>query len=169
MESLWYHRHTKCVSQGLTLSTASLVLLSEDQDVVSYWEKLPEDNEVNFNDKNRITTTEEVFNATDMSSENITEFTKEILSYCKDNLAKVEAFIPSPFVSKYLLDEVIRKISYKCHMRFLTLQEISTESFISNIGGLMGLCMGLSFVSLAEVGIFITNFIWRKTCLLMSK
>ena len=81
-------------------------LLSEDQDVVSYWEKLAEDNEVNFNDKNRITTTEEVFNATDMSSENISEFTKEILSYCKENLAKVEAFIPSPFVSKYLLDEV---------------------------------------------------------------
>lgn len=51
---------------------------------------------------------EEVFNETDMSTENITEFKKEILSYCKENLAKVEAFIPSPFVSKYLLDEVNR-------------------------------------------------------------
>ena len=81
-------------------------LLSEDQDIVSYWENLPEDNEVNFNKKNRITTTEEVVNATAMSLENITEFTKEILSYCKENLAKVEAFIPSPFVSKYILDEV---------------------------------------------------------------
>ena len=49
---------------------------------------------------------EEVFVATEMSAENITEFTKEILSYCKKNLAKVEAFIPSPFVSKYILDEV---------------------------------------------------------------
>ena len=46
---------------------------------------------------------------------------------------------------------------------------MSIESFISNIGGLMGLCMGLSFISLAEVGIFITNFIWRKTTFLMSK
>lgn len=85
-------------------------LVSEDQDVVSYWEKLAEHkhNGVNFNDKNRITKMEEVFNETDMSTENITEFKKEILSYCKENLAKVEAFIPSPFVSKYLLDEVNR-------------------------------------------------------------
>ena len=83
-----------------------ITLLSEDQDVVSYWETLAQQNEVNFNDKNRITTVQEVFNATDMSTENIAEFTKEILSYCKENLAKVEAFIPSPFVSKYLLDEV---------------------------------------------------------------
>ena len=81
-------------------------LLSEDQDAVSYWEKLAEHKEVDFNDNNRITTMEEVFNATDMSMENITDFTKEILGYCKENLAKAEAFIPSPFVSKYLLDEV---------------------------------------------------------------
>ena len=27
MGSLWYHRHTICVSQGLTLSTASLVII----------------------------------------------------------------------------------------------------------------------------------------------
>ena len=28
MGSLWYHGHTICVSQGLTLSTASLVLFA---------------------------------------------------------------------------------------------------------------------------------------------
>ena len=67
---------------------------------------MAEPDEVQFNDKDRITTLEQVFNSTDMSTENITQFTKEILTYCKENLAKVEAFIPSPFLSKYLLDEV---------------------------------------------------------------
>ena len=54
-------------------------------------------------------------------------------------------------------------------MIVLKLQEMSPESFISNIGGLMGLCMGLSFVSLAEVGIFIANCLWSKTAFLLSK
>ena len=76
---------------------------------MSYWTKLAEQDEVEFNDKGRITTLEQVFNSTDMSTENITQFTKEILIYCKENLAKVEAFIPSPFVSKYQLDEVHTK------------------------------------------------------------
>ncbi len=70
---------------------------------MSYW---AEPDEVEFNDKDRITTLEQIFISTDMSTENITKFTKEIINYCKENLAKVEAFIPSPFVSKYLLDEV---------------------------------------------------------------
>ena len=48
----------------------------------------------------------QVFSATDMSTENIAKFKREILFYCKENLAKIEAFIPSPFVSRYLLDEV---------------------------------------------------------------
>ena len=77
---------------------------------MSYW---ADPDEVEFNDKDRITTVEQVFNSTDMSTENITQFKKETLSYCKENLAKVEAFIPSPFVSKYLLDEVnTEKISF---------------------------------------------------------
>ena len=59
-----------------------------------------------FNEKERIKTMKQIFDTTDMSQENITTFKREILSYCKENLAKVEAFIPSPFVSKYLLDEV---------------------------------------------------------------
>ena len=63
-------------------------------------------NREEFNDTDRITTIQDVITLTDMPAENITHFKREILKYCKENFVKVEAFIPSPFVSKYLLDEV---------------------------------------------------------------
>ena len=59
-----------------------------------------------FGDTDRITTIQDVITLMDMPAENITHFKREILKYCKENFVKVEAFIPSPFVSKYLLDEV---------------------------------------------------------------
>ena len=71
-----------------------------------------------FNEKERIKTMKQIFDTTDMSQENITTFKKEILSYCKDNLAKVEAFIPSPFVPKYLLDEVNISKTFACNKSF---------------------------------------------------
>ena len=80
--------------------------LSEEHKIVSFWKQLSENNEIEFIDEDWITTMGQVFVATEMSTQNITQFTQEILNYCKENLAKVEAFIPSPFVSKYLLNEV---------------------------------------------------------------
>ena len=80
--------------------------ISEEQKIVSFWKQLSPDNEIEFIDEDMITTMGQVFVATEMSTQNITQFTQEILNYCKENLAKVEAFIPSPFVSKYLLTEV---------------------------------------------------------------
>ena len=56
------------------------------------------------------------------------------MTYCKDNLARVVVFIQKPFVVSYLHDQV---------MSYLQL--------IANMGGLMGLCMGFSVVSLAEI------------------
>ena len=73
---------------------------------MSFWKQWSPENEIEFIDEGRITTMEQVIVATEMSTQNVTQFTQEILNYCKDNLAKVEAFIPSPFVSKYLLNEV---------------------------------------------------------------
>ena len=43
---------------------------------------------------------------TDMNSTVWEEFNKLVLQYCIENLAKVEMYIPSPFVSKFKLDEV---------------------------------------------------------------
>ena len=41
-------------------------------------------------------------------------------------------------------------------------QETTVAGFVSNVGGLMGLCMGLSLVSLVEVVIAIAQFIRGK-------
>ena len=73
---------------------------------MGFWKQLSANKEIEFIDEDRITTMDQVFVATEMSTQNVTQFTQEILNYCKENLAKVEAFIPSPFVSKYLLNEV---------------------------------------------------------------
>ena len=62
------------------------------------------------------------------------EFKQTLMTYCKDNLARVVVFIQKPFVVSYLHDQV---------MSYLQL--------IANMGGLMGLCMGFSVVSLAEI------------------
>ena len=34
---------------------------------------------------------------------------------------------------------------------------MSTTTFIANIGGMLGLCMGFSFVTLVEIFYFISN------------
>ena len=41
-----------------------------------------------------------------MTEDDTEVFTQEILNYCRQNLAKIDAYIPSPFVTKYVLDEV---------------------------------------------------------------
>ena len=61
-------------------------------------------------------------------------FCQAVMIYCKDNLARVVVFIQKPFVSIYLHDQV---------MSYLQL--------VANMGGLMGLCMGFSVVSVAEI------------------
>ena len=38
-------------------------------------------------------------------------FKELIMEYCKRNLAKVGLYIPSPYVTKYILDEVCHIIS----------------------------------------------------------
>ena len=41
--------------------------------------------------------------------------------------------------------------------KVLTHQVMSTTTFIANIGGMLGLCMGFSFVTLVEIFYFISN------------
>ena len=56
------------------------------------------------------------------------------MNYASKNLALVTIYIREPFTEKILID-----------------QEISVFSFVSDIGGLMGLFMGFSLVSVVEV------------------
>ena len=66
--------------------------------------------------------------------DNVNYFEQGMLEYAKKNLAYVNVFIREPFAHKILVSE-----------------KISRVSFISDVGGLLGLFMGFSFVSLAEI------------------
>ena len=61
-------------------------------------------------------------------------FSGALLEYGRDNLVKIDAYISKPFATEYTTDIVI-----------------SHTTLLSNMGGLLGLCMGFSVVSLAEI------------------
>ena len=69
-----------------------------------------------------------------MSKVDQEEFVKVMMLYCKDNLARVMVFVQKPFLTIYKRDQV---------MSYLQL--------VANMGGLLGLCMGFSMVSVAEI------------------
>ena len=62
------------------------------------------------------------------------KFLAEMYQYMTENLIRVHIYINSPFVKQF-----VRAV------------DTTLISYIANIGGLMGLCMGFSFVSLAEI------------------
>ena len=65
-------------------------------------------------------------------------FTREVLKYCQENLVRIEAYISSPYVTIYEKDVVMTQ-----------------TTLIANIGGILGLCMGFSLISLAEIIFYI--------------
>ena len=71
-------------------------------------------------------------------SPNVTKF---VISYAKSNLAVLRLYIKDPYYTLIKRDE-----------------QMSLISFIGSIGGLMGLCMGLSLVSLFEIFYHLINF-----------
>ncbi len=66
---------------------------------------------------------------------------EEIFRYAKQNLAVVNVYIKDPVVTRILRD-----------------QKIPVISFVANTGGLLGLCMGFSLVSIFEVSLESRNF-----------
>ena len=63
-----------------------------------------------------------------------TELKKSIVKYAKENVAKVNIFFKDPFVKRYIREE-----------------KITENTFIGTIGGLLGLFLGFSFISGAEI------------------
>ena len=59
---------------------------------------------------------------------------EDIFDYAKQNLAVVNVYIKDPVVTRILRD-----------------QKIPIIAFVANTGGLLGLCMGFSLVSLFEI------------------
>ena len=69
-----------------------------------------------------------------ISAFNFTHFGKVLTNYASDNLAMVKVFMREPFA-----EVLVRSV------------DVSIVDFISSVGGLLGLCMGFSFVTIAEV------------------
>jgi len=70
-------------------------------------------------------------------------FTEFLFSYAAENFAVLYIFIKDPYYTLILKDE-----------------SMSVISFIGNAGGLVGLCMGLSFVSVFEVFYHCLSFLF---------
>ena len=73
------------------------------------------------------------------------EFSSTMAKYAKDNIALVKVFMREPFAE-------VLKVNV----------QTTTLDFISNIGGLMGLCMGFSLVTLAEILYHVLDAAWMK-------
>lgn len=67
-----------------------------------------------------------------------------VYEYARENVAKVNIFVREPYVAKYKTEEKITEIS-----------------FVGTVGGLFGLFMGFSFVSLVEM-VYLCCFFEKK-------
>ena len=70
------------------------------------------------------------------------ELVNNLFEYAQNNLVFLEIFIKDPFYTKIKRDE-----------------QMTIISFIGNAGGLLGLCMGLSMISLFEVLYYVVAFL----------
>ena len=93
-------------------------------------------------------------------------FLADLYFYAKENLIKLHLFISSPFATEYLRDVETPRISFVANIGGTLSQLFFGKKMQLLVPGLMGLCMGFSFVSLAEIiyyiGQAIANHIGRK-------
>ena len=80
-----------------------------------------------------------------LSSKHFDEFSSTLTRYAKDNIAFVKLYMREPFAE-------VLQVSVKT----------TALDYISNIGGLMGLCMGFSLVTVAEILYHGLDAIWVK-------
>ena len=76
------------------------------------------------------------------SNPQISEF---LFDYASKNLAVIKIFIKDPYYTRYIKSE-----------------QLTFLSFIANAGGLIGLCMGMSFISIFEIVYHLGNFLFAK-------
>ena len=113
-------------------------------------------------------TLKDILSLSDMNDTTGIQFKQKVFSYCKENLVKLVVYLPSPYVTRMVVNEVNSGVLLDQMTNNILLQEITLSTFTSNIGGLLGLCMGLSFVSLVEVLFYVLKFIILKTKYLMQ-
>ena len=68
-----------------------------------------------------------------------------LTQYARENIAKVHIYLKDPFVK-----EIIRE------------EKITVIQFVGSVGGLLGLFMGLSFVSLVEILYMLLEWFFDK-------
>jgi hypothetical protein len=73
------------------------------------------------------------------------KMSKFLYNYAKTNFAILRVFIKDPYYTLIKRDE-----------------QLTTISFLGNVGGLLSLCMGLSLVSIFEVIYHLSNFLMKK-------
>jgi hypothetical protein len=70
-----------------------------------------------------------------------------IYHYTKENFVVLQVYISNSYYTLFKRDE-----------------QISAITFISNTGGLLGLCMGMSFISIFEMFYYFGHILWTKLC-----
>jgi hypothetical protein len=74
-------------------------------------------------------------------------FLNFMYQYTKENFVVLQVYISDSYYTLLKRDE-----------------QISAITFISNTGGLLGLCMGMSFISIFEMFYFFGHILWTKLC-----
>ena len=118
-----------------------------------------------MNDSNGIDSLNNLIELSNMTAEEAEMFKSQVLSYCKANLVKIIAYLPSPYVETYMTDQVFCNLINLIILMF-SFQEMTFITFISNLGGMLGLCMGLSFVSVLEIVFYAGQLLIKNTKLL---
>ena len=72
-------------------------------------------------------------------------FLNFMYQYTKENFVVLQVYIRDSYYTLFKRDE-----------------QISAITFISNTGGLLGLCMGMSFISIFELFYFFGHILWTK-------
>jgi hypothetical protein len=70
-----------------------------------------------------------------------------IYEYARNNFIVLQVYISDPYYTLFKREEQVPYIT-----------------FISNTGGLLGLCMGMSFISIFEIVYHFLNIFWSKSC-----
>ena len=73
-------------------------------------------------------------NVWNVENDKMEDFIKLMRKYAEDNISKLKIFITTPHVTEIVRDE-----------------RMSLTTLISNIGGILGLCIGFSAISVAEI------------------
>ena len=105
-------------------------------------------------------TMNQIFSLLNMSSADLKIFKQELMVYATKNMVRITAYIESPYVKTFQTNEVV--IIFIKFIITIIPQVMTLITLIANVGGMLGLCFGLSFVSVAEILATIVQLVWKS-------